>query len=312
MENMIISFNVVVPLFLNILLGYILKITKLWDEHTLKVMNKAVFKSFLPILLFYNVYNTDLKSGLNPKLMIFASSCVFIMFLLLCLLVPLFENENKRRGVIIQGIFRSNFVLFGLPVAISLFGEENIGIPSILIATIVPTYNFLAVITLEIFRGGKINIKKIIKGIITNPLIISSLAGILMIVLDIKLPYILDKTASDLSKVATPLALAILGGSFEFKSISAHAKQLIFTVFGKLILAPAIFLPIAVALGFRGIELGTLITMLAAPGAVSSFTMAEQMGADGDLAGQIVVFTSLFSIITMFFWIFINKQLGYI
>lgn len=176
MENMIISFNVVVPLFLNILLGYILKITKLWDEHTLKVMNKAVFKSFLPILLFYNVYNTDLKSGLNPKLMIFASSCVFIMFLLLCLLVPLFEKENKRRGVIIQGIFRSNFVLFGLPVAISLFGEEDIGIPSILIATIVPTYNFLAVITLEIFRGGKINIKKIIKGIITNPLIISSLA----------------------------------------------------------------------------------------------------------------------------------------
>ena len=162
MENMIISFNVVVPLFLNILLGYILKIIKLWDEHTLKVMNKAVFKSFLPILLFYNVYNTDLKSGLNPKLMIFASSCVFIMFLLLCLLVPLFEKENKRRGVIIQGIFRSNFVLFGLPVAISLFGEENIGIPSILIATIVPTYNFLAVITLEIFRGGKINIKKII------------------------------------------------------------------------------------------------------------------------------------------------------
>ena len=149
MENLILSFNVVVPLFLNILLGYILKVAGLWDQHTLKVMNKAVFKSFLPILLFYNVYNTDLKSGLNPKLMIFASACVFLMFLVLCLVVPLFEKENKRRGVIIQGVFRSNFVLFGLPVAISLFGEENIGIPSILIATIVPTYNFLAVITLK-------------------------------------------------------------------------------------------------------------------------------------------------------------------
>ena len=133
-----------------------------------------------------------------------------------------------------------------------------------------------------------------------------------MIVLGIKLPYVLDKAANDLSKVATPLALAILGGSFEFKSISAHVKQLVFTVFAKLMLAPAIFLPIAIAMGFRGIELGTLITIFAAPGAVSSFTMAEQMGADGELAGQIVVFTSLFSIITMFFWIFINKQLGYI
>ena len=120
MENMIISFNVVVPLFLNILLGYILKITKLWDEHTLKVMNKAVFKSFLPILLFYNVYNTDLKSGLNPKLMIFASSCVFIMFLLLCLLVPLFEKEKGSNVKVAYGsAFLPDFIQLGDIVTVS-------------------------------------------------------------------------------------------------------------------------------------------------------------------------------------------------
>lgn len=312
MNNMIISFNVVFPLFLIIALGYLLKKMNLWDDYTLKVMNNTVFKSFLPILLFYNVYKTNLQSGLNLKLMIFAPSCVFISFIVLCLFVPIFEKENKRRGVIIQGIFRSNFVLFGLPIAISLFGENNTGITSILIATIVPTYNFLAVITLEIFRGGKINFKKIVKGIITNPLIISSLLGLLMLILNWKLPYVIEKTVSDLSKVGTPLALAILGGSFEFKSISSHMKQLIFGIVGKLILLPGIFIPISIALGFRGVELGTLITMFGAPGAVSSFTMAQQMDADGELAGQLVVFTSLFSIITMFFWIFIIKELGYI
>lgn len=312
MDNIIISFNVVFPLFLIIALGYLLKKINLWDDHTIKIMNNTAFKSFLPILLFYNVYKTNLQSGLNLKLMVFASSCVIISFIVLCICVPIFEKENKRRGVLIQGIFRSNFVLFGLPIAISLFGENNTGVTSILIAVIVPIYNFLAVITLEIFRGGKISFKKIIKGIVTNPLIIASLLGVLMLILDWELPYVIEKTVSDLSKVGTPLALAILGGSFEFKSIYSHIKQLIFGVIGKLILIPGIFIPIGVALGFRGLELGTLITIFGAPGAVSSFTMAQQMDADGELAGQLVVFTSLFSIITMFFWIFITKEFGYI
>ena len=309
---MIISFNVVVPLFLNILLGYILKITKLWDEHTLKVMNKAVFKSFLPILLFYNVYKTDLNGAINAKLMIFAPAAIFTACILATIVIMFIEKENKRRGVLIQSIFRSNFVLFGLPVVISLFGDESAGITSMLIAVIVPMFNFLAVIVLEIFRGGKINIKKIVQGIITNPLILSSMAGLVLLFLGIKLPHFLEMSINDISKIATPLALIILGGSFEFSGISNNIKQIFIGVFGKLVVVPLIFVPIAISLGFRQIELATLMIMLTAPTAVSSFTMAEQMDADGELAGQLVVFTSAISVFTIFIWIFVVKQLGYI
>ncbi|HCW52543.1 MAG TPA: AEC family transporter [Clostridium sp.] len=312
MKNFILSFNVVIPLFINIMFGYFIKKIKLIDTHTLKVMNSVTFKTFLPLLLFYNVYKTRLDEAINAKLMIFAPVAIFSACILATIVILIIEKENKRRGVLIQAIFRSNFVLFGLPVVISLFGDESAGVTSMLIAIIVPMFNFLAVIILEIFRGGEIDVKKIVQGIITNPLILSSVLGLILLFTDVKLPYFLEKSINDISKIATPLALIILGGSFEFDEITNNIKQIAVGVFGKLIVVPIIFVPIAINIGFRNIELATLVIILAAPTAVSSFTMAEQMDADGELAGQLVVFTSAISVFTIFMWIFTMKELGYI
>ena len=201
MENFILSINVVLPLFITMTLGYFFKSIKLFDTHTIKQMNNLVFKSFLPILLFYNIYKTDLSMGFRPKLMGFSVLSIISIFLVLCFIIPKIEKDNKRKGVLIQAIFRSNFVLFGLPVTISLLGEKNAGVPSLLIAIIIPTFNFLSVIALEIYQDKRISYKNIIKGIITNPLIIASLIGMVMLISGIKLPYFLDKTLSDLSTV---------------------------------------------------------------------------------------------------------------
>ena len=311
-ENFIISINVVLPLFLTISLGYFFKQVKLFDDHTLKVMNNLTFKSFLPILIFFNIYNADLSLGIDFKLIIFAVISIISIFLVMTLIVPMIEKDDKRKGVLVQAIFRSNFVLFGLPIAISLFGEEKAGSTSMLIACIIPTFNFLAVISLEMYRGLKIDVKKILKGIITNPLILGSAFGLLMLGTGIKLPLVLEKTIGDLAKVATPLALVVLGGSFKFNAVKDGMKQLIFGVVGRLIIVPAIFIPISIFLGFRDVELITLLVMFSAPGAVSSFTMAQQMDADSELAGEIVVFGSAFAVFTMFFWIYIVKSFGYI
>lgn len=312
MENLILAFNVVVPLFINIMFGYFIKRIGLIDIKTLKIMNNVTFKTFLPLLLFYNVYKTNLNGSISTNLMVFAPSVVLIVCILAAIIIMVIEKENKRRGVLIQAIFRSNFVLFGLPVVISLFGDEGAGVTSMLIAIIVPMFNFLAVIVLEIFRGGKIDVKKIVQGIITNPLILSSMAGLILLFLNIRLPYFMEKSINDISKIATPLALIILGGSFEFNKISGNIKQILIGVLGKLVIVPIISVPIAIKYGFRNIELGALIIMLAAPTAVSSFTMAEQMDGDGELAGQLVVFSSAVSVVTIFICIFVVKQLGYI
>lgn len=312
MNNLILSINVVAPLFLTIMFGYLIRKINLVDDYTLRRMNNLIFKTFLPMLLFFNIYNTKIEGTLNIKLMIFATSAILISCIGASIIIPFVEKENKKRGVLVQAIFRSNFVLFGLPVVLSLFGDGSVGVTSILIAVIVPMFNFLAVIVLEIFRGGKINFKKIIKGIITNPLIIASILGILMLILKIKIPLILEKTISDMSKIATPLALTVLGGSFKIEKINKNLKQLVIGIIGKLIIVPLIFIPIAIYLGFRNIELASVMIMLAAPVAVSSFTMAEQMEADGELAAQLVVFTSMLSIVTIFIYIFTMKQFGYI
>ena len=312
MDNLILSFNVVAPLCFVMALGYFLKYLKMFDENTVNVMNNVAFKAFLPCLLFYNIYTTDLGNVINPKLMIFACLSIISLFIILLLVVPCFEKDNSKRGVIIQGIFRSNFVLFGIPVATSLAGEGNIGVTALLIGIVVPTFNVLSVICLEIFRGGKVNIKKVAHGIKTNPLIIGSFLGLSMITIGIKLPTFIEATIKDVSKIATPLSLILLGASFSFSNVKKYLKETIIAVVGKLVLVPLVFLAISYAFGFRDISLLSLMIMFAAPTAVSSFQMAKQMDGDGDLAGQIVVFTSAFSIVTVFGWIFLLKQFSLI
>ena len=141
MENLILSFNVILPLFLTMSLGYMLKYFNMFNDNTLDTMNNITFKIFLPMLLFYNIYKTDLKGVFNLNLMIFASTCVIILFLILYLIVPLIEKDNKKRGALLQGLFRSNFVIFGLPITESLFGSEKVGVAALLIAIVVPLFN---------------------------------------------------------------------------------------------------------------------------------------------------------------------------
>lgn len=308
MENLILSLNVVLPLFITMSLGYFLKYLNMFDNNTLDTMNNITFKSFLPMLLFYNIYKTDLQDVFNLKLMIFSATCVIALYLILYLIVPLIEKDNKKRGALLQGLFRSNFVIFGIPITESLFGSEKVGVAALLIAVIVPLFNILSVIALESFRGGKPDFKKISIGIIKNPLIIASCLGILTLLLKIKIPTAIEKTISDVSKIATPLSLILLGVSFKFDNIKKYLKQTTIAVVGKTILTPCIILPICIMFGYRGVELSTLMIIFAAPTAISSFTMAQQMDSDSDLAGQIVVFTSAFCVITVFMWIFVLKQ----
>lgn len=308
MENLILSLNVVLPLFITMSLGYFLKYLNMFDNNTLDTMNNITFKSFLPMLLFYSIYKTDLQGVFNLKLMIFSATCVIALYLILYLIVPLIEKDNKKRGALLQGLFRSNFVIFGIPITESLFGSEKVGVAALLIAVIVPLFNILSVIALETFRGGKPDFRKISIGIIKNPLIIASCLGILTLLLKIKIPTAIEKTISDVSKIATPLSLILLGASFKFDNIKKYLKQTTIAVVGKTILTPCIILPICIMFGYRGVELSTLMIIFAAPTAISSFTMAQQMDSDSDLAGQIVVFTSAFCVVTVFMWIFILKQ----
>jgi Predicted permeases len=312
MNSIIVAFNIVAPLFLLMALGYIIKLTKIMSETTANQVNSAIFKIFLPALVFLNIYNSDLKSSFNPSLLIFAVCAGIIQFFIALAVVLISEKDNSKRGVMLQGMFRSNFVLFGIPITSALYGNEAAGIASILVSIVIPMFNILAVISLETFNGGKLSIKKTLLGIIKNPLIIASVSGIIFLLLGIKLPAFLHTTVSNISQIATPLAFIILGITFNFADIKKYIRNVSLTLLMKLIVFPVIFITAAILLGFSGAPLVVLLTVFAAPVAVSSFSMAQQMGGDEKLAAQIVIFSTLFSIFTMFIMIFTLMELAFI
>lgn len=312
MENLKIAINAVLPLFLTMAVGYFLRQIHFVDEPLLKKLNKLVFNVFLPLLLFINIYQSDLETSFRLKTILTAVCSVLALFVVLCLVIPLIEKDGPRRGVMVQGIFRSNYILFGAPLVFGVFGDQGMGTVSVISAFVVPLYNMLSVAALETFSQGRVNVKKILKGIVKNPLIIASALGILCLAVGVPLPQAVEKTVGDLGKVATPLGLVSLGGFFKFSDTKRFFKQLVIIVASRLVLCPAVFLPIFIQMGFRDVELMALATMMGAPIAVSSFIMAQQQGADADLAGQAVAFTTLFSVFTMFVIIFGLKQMQFI
>lgn len=302
MESLRVAAGVVLPLFLCMALGYGLRRLRLVNDPVLKGINRLVFQVFLPLLLFRNVLHTSIGEVWNPKLLLWAAGGILLVFAAAMLLVPLFEKDNRRRGALIQGIFRSNFVLFGLPVTTALVGDGAAGVPSLMAAVAIPLYNVLAVVILEFYRGGRPDVRNMLKGIVRNPLILATALGLLALLAGISLPPVLDKTLDNLAGVATPLALVGLGGTFTFRSVRGSLRPLTAGLLGRLLLVPALTLGISIALGFREVELVSLMALFASPAAVSSFVMAGQMDSDDELAGQLVVIGSLLSVLTVFGW----------
>lgn len=310
MENLMISANAVLPMCLVMALGYGTRRLGWLRREEISTINKIAFRIFLQCLLYYNIYCSDLSGSFDPLLMAFAVGGVLLTFGLALGYTLLTEKLPERRGVLIQGMFRSNYVIMGIPVATALLGADQLGTVSILIAVIVPLFNMLAVVVLEVFRGQKPKPLHILGQIAKNPLVIGSVLGILTLVAGIRLPHILEQTIQSVSAIASPLQLFLLGAFFQFSGLKTYRRELVTVSIAKLIVSPGLFLGLGALLGFRGVAFVSLIGIFASPTAVNSFTMAQQMGGDAELAGDIVVTTSAVSILTMFLWIFLFKSLG--
>lgn len=310
MENLMISANAVLPMCLVMALGYGTRRLGWLRREEISTINKIAFRIFLPCLLYYNIYCSDLSGSFDPLLMTYAVGGVLLTFGLALGYALLTEKLPERRGVLIQGMFRSNYVIMGIPVATALLGADQLGTVSILIAVIVPLFNMLAVVVLEVFRGQKPKPLHILGQIAKNPLVIGSVLGILTLVAGIRLPHILEQTIQSVSAIASPLQLFLLGAFFQFSGLKTYRRELVTVSIAKLIVSPGLFLGLGALLGFRGVAFVSLIGIFASPTAVNSFTTAQQMGGDAELAGDIVVTTSAASILTMFLWIFLFKSLG--
>lgn len=306
-----LSANAVLPMFMLLAAGFLSQKAGVLTREDVPRFNKVAFRIFLPCLLFYNIYCSDLSAAVKPGLIIYAVCGVLLVFTAAYLSVQHLVRREDWKGVIAQGIFRSNFVIMGIPIAQALVGADQLGAVTVLIAVVVPLFNFLSVYVLERFRGGNVNVRKVLLEVAKNPLIISSLLGILCQLLGIRLPGLLEQTVSSLSVIASPLQLFLLGAFFRFDGLGRYLKPLTAVTTVKLFVTPAVLLGTAALLGIRGGDFVGLIGIFASPTAVNSFTMVQQMDCgDSELAGDIVVMTSAVSILSFFLWILAFKSLG--
>ncbi|NLD26064.1 MAG: AEC family transporter [Acholeplasmataceae bacterium] len=307
-----LSFSVVAPICIFILLGVLVKKRKLIGEVGLTQTNKLVYNLFFPTIMFVNIYNSSLEASLNFELVLFLLIMFTIVFFLLVLIIPLFIKERPVQASIIQGVYRANSLLYAIPIMTTIYGPENVGVAAVSVSLIVPISNVFCVILLENKRGNKANIGKIALSLIKNPIIIGALLGLIVKLINWNLPSIIESVIVDMSKVVNPLALILLGAGLNFGNIRKDKYYLILVCVLKLILVPLLFVLVGYWWGFREIELATIFALSCVPTAVSSYVMAKEMGADGPLAGEIVAFTSTLSILTIFLWMLLLTGIGWI
>ncbi len=311
MENFLFALNTVLPFLLYIAFGYGVRMSGLADEDFMKRLNKVIFQAFFPILMFNNLYSIPEGMTLNLRLVAVAIISVLFLQAVLLAVVPRLVKENERRGVIIQAIYRSNFVLFGIPLATSVFGEEGTLLATMMVAIVIPVYNITAVVILELFRGGKVPVSVLIKNILKNPMIRGALLGFIFHI-RIKLPVSVEGPIKQFANLTTPLALFVLGGTLHFNAIGGNLKYVVPSMTVKMVILPAVILAVATLLGFSGVERFVDFEMYATPVATASYAMAQNMGGDGELAGQFVVLSTVASVVTIFLWVYFLNSIGWL
>jgi len=244
--------------------------------------------------------------------MAFAAAAIVLAFLASLAVTVRRVEGSKKQSVVVMGIFRSNCALVGLHLVKSLMPGADISVAAILVVVVATVNNLLGVVCMSIFSDTKHKVWDVILDIIKNPLMIGCFLGIIFALFGWRLPVFMESLVSDISAMSSPLLLFLLGAFFKFEGIGKFGKELVMTCVGRLILVPAVFLPLGWLLGFRGVGFAALLGCFAAPAAVTSFTMAQQMGADAELAGDVVVFTSVLCPITIFIWCMLAKSMNLI
>jgi len=224
--------------------------------------------------------------------------------------IPPFAKSRDRKGVLVQGVIRSNFIFFGLPMAISLYGKESAGIASLLGGLASPLFNVISLFSLEFFMGEERDYSKIVKAILTNQMILASLLGLLFALTNYSLPPMIVTFLKEVASITTPLALIVLGASVTYSSLKKNSFALIMITLLKLIVVPLVVVLVAIAFGYRELELILILALFASPASVTSLTLAQQLDQDYNLAGQIVVTTTSASLLTLFVWISVFLKLS--
>ena len=309
-ESFSAAARVVMPMMLLMFLGFLVRKGGYIDRPAMKQYDKLIFILFMPVLMFKNIYDMDFSQGFAVKEMMFAGIGLLLNFAF-CLTFPkLLTNDGNKSSVIGQAVVRGNYILFGVAVSEALYGEGNIGAVIMLSVLVIPLINIFSAVILELNRSGHADFGKLCLAILKNPMIIGAILAFIFKFFSIPIYAPVWSVIRSIANSTTTISFISLGVGLDMMSAKADKRLLLWGVFLRMIAVPMVFMPLAVLAGFRGQSLCAMMIVFAAPSAVASYPMAVAMGADGQLAGQLVCVTTVISVVTIFLWTFGLHSLG--
>ena len=313
MDDFLFSINAVAPLLILMAAGYIARQANFVSDKFLSEINRFVFNFLLPLMLFQNIRNIFRGEFTNTSLIFAGMAGVSVVIVGSLCIVPLFIKRRGQRGSMIQGIYRSNFLIYGMPLATGMYGHDAAATIAMMLGVMVPFYNIVAVVILSVFsetRTARISFVRLICDVARNPLILGCVAGLLFGMFHVAIPEAVNKPIAELSAAASPLALFLMGGEFRFRRLNNNLWKVLWATAARLIIVPLAAMLVFVPMGIRGIDLSVMLCLFATPAAVSGYIMATNMGCDGELSGQIVVMTTVGSCVSIFLFIFGLRSIG--
>ena len=312
---MIFACNAILPTFSFILLGAWLKKRGILTEGFIQQGNVLCFRILFPIMVFFNLYDAEKIDTIYLKLIIFAMGIIGISLFVLLGIVPRIVKNPKQSGVMIQSIYRGNYMLYGIPISGALGGTASVALATSIMAATYPVLNIIGVFVYSFFseRKNKPNLKKTAIDAIKNPIIWGGILGMTFCALNISIPGFLYIAGIEISGIATPMTFLLLGGNLKVNSAVKNWKLLVSGIIAKLVVLPCIVLWAAIfVLDITGSDLIPIFVFAAGPSAITNYQMAVQFNADIDLAGDFLIYSMLFSILTMFVFIYFLRSGGLI
>ena len=310
MNSFQVAARVVVPMAMMMAVGILMRLTGVTDRPTMKQVDQIVTKVAMPLMMFQNIYTTDFAQFRGAGYFLYGAAGLLLVFLFCITVLPKLMKEPPRAAAMGQALLRPNYILFGNAVAESLYGADNVGIVILMGAFTVPFFNALSVILLEFGRNSTASPGKLAKSILKNHIVLAAIIALAMKLVKLELPAMAEEVVFDLAALATPLSFLSLGVSLDLAAVGRNRRPLTLGIVTRLVLIPAVFVTAAIALGFRGQELCAIFLLFAAPTAVSSYPMAVAMDADPEIAGQMVIFTTVCCLLTFFLWVLVLSSFG--
>ncbi len=303
--------RVVTPMMLLMLIGVVLRKRSYITRPAMKQYDKLIFILFMPVLMFKNIYDMDFSQGFAVKEMAFAGVCLLSIFAFSLTFPKLLTKDGNKSSVIGQAVVRGNYILFGVAVSEALYGEGNIGAVIMLSVLVIPTINIFSAVILELNRSGHAKFGKLCLAILKNPMIVGAILAFVFKFFALKIPAPVWSVVRNIANSTTTISFLSLGVGLDMAEALSDKRLLLWGVFLRMFVVPLIFMPLSVMMGFRGASLCAMMIVFAAPSAVASYPMAVAMGADGQLAGQLVCVTTVLSVFTIFLWTFGLHSLGF-